>query len=554
MKNLRNRNQPVNADLVQVYLQSSWDIVTAVYAELDNIQTVADAINSGGFGDYLTAADIDTLAELNAILTDATLGDAADFATAAQGAKVDFLTVTQPVDLDQLEARVNDLDAAVVLRGTWDASSGTFPGSGTAQAGDSWIVNVAGTVDSVDFAVDDRIIAILDNASTNTFAGNWHKADYTDLVTSIAGLTGAITATALRTAINVEDGATADQTDAEIRAAVEAATDSNVFTDADHSKLDGIESAATADQTDAEIKTAYENLTTVVSQAEAEAGVATTVRLWTAERVAQAIAALGGRFGKFDATTDPTINDDTGDGYVIGSLWVNVTADTAWICLDNSSGAAVWTEITQAGGGGGGMTVTAVKTANYTASANEVVPVDTTGGAFTVTLPATPGRVIVMDIGKNCRANNLLIARNGNMIDGVASDFILDQDNGRVDFVDDAGNYVTHVIGTPDIVNLNDFTGFAGINAQTGTTYTFVDGDLSLCVTASNAAASTYSIPDGLAVAGETLSVLNIGAGTVTIDCPGTDTLASTANDLATGKAGTLLKTGTTTWWLIGGA
>ena len=35
--------------------------------------------------------------------------------------------------------------------------------------------------------------------------------------------------------------ATADQTDAEIRAAVEAATDSNVFTDADHTKLDGIE-------------------------------------------------------------------------------------------------------------------------------------------------------------------------------------------------------------------------------------------------------------------------------------------------------------------------
>jgi hypothetical protein len=36
---------------------------------------------------------------------------------------------------------------------------------------------------------------------------------------------------------SVESGATADQTNAEIRAAVEAATDSNVFTDADHTKL-----------------------------------------------------------------------------------------------------------------------------------------------------------------------------------------------------------------------------------------------------------------------------------------------------------------------------
>ena len=56
----------------------------------------------------------------------------------------------------------------------------------------------------------------------------------------------------------IETGATADQTNAEIRAAVEAATDSNVFTDADHTKLNGIETGATADQTNAEIKTAYE--------------------------------------------------------------------------------------------------------------------------------------------------------------------------------------------------------------------------------------------------------------------------------------------------------
>jgi len=46
----------------------------------------------------------------------------------------------------------------------------------------------------------------------------------------------------------IETNATADQTDAEIRAAVEAATDSNVFTNADHSKLNAIE--ASADVTD----------------------------------------------------------------------------------------------------------------------------------------------------------------------------------------------------------------------------------------------------------------------------------------------------------------
>ena len=56
----------------------------------------------------------------------------------------------------------------------------------------------------------------------------------------------------------IEASATADQSNAEIVAAVEAGTDSNTFTDADHSKLNAIEASATADQSNSEIKTAYE--------------------------------------------------------------------------------------------------------------------------------------------------------------------------------------------------------------------------------------------------------------------------------------------------------
>lgn len=112
---------------------------------------------------------------------------------AADGTKLDLITITQGVDLDAIETRVNSLDAAVVLRGTWDASSGSFPGGGTAQAGDSYIVSTGGTVDSVVFVQNDRIIAIADNASTTTFAANWFKADYTDAVLSVAGRTGAVT-------------------------------------------------------------------------------------------------------------------------------------------------------------------------------------------------------------------------------------------------------------------------------------------------------------------------------------------------------------------------
>jgi len=62
--------------------------------------------------------------------------------------------------------------------------------------------------------------------------------------TEVEGLTSA----EVLTALNVEAGATADQSNAEIVAAVEAGTDSNTFTDADHSKLNAIE--ASADVTD----------------------------------------------------------------------------------------------------------------------------------------------------------------------------------------------------------------------------------------------------------------------------------------------------------------
>ena len=55
-----------------------------------------------------------------------------------------------------------------------------------------------------------------------------------------------------------------------------------------------VEDGATADQSDAEIETAYNNQVSIVSQVEAEAGASTTPRRWTAQRVKQAIDALSG--------------------------------------------------------------------------------------------------------------------------------------------------------------------------------------------------------------------------------------------------------------------
>ena len=97
-------------------------------------------------------------------------------------------------------------------------------------------------------------------------------------------------------------------------------------------------------------------------------------------------------------------------------------------------------------------------------------------------------------------------------------------------------------------------SGFLDVNDQTGTTYTFVAGDLIECVIAFNGSASTYSIPDSLGSAGDTLNVYNKGAGTVTIDMAGTDTLNTADNDCAQYKAVTCLKIASTVWAVIGGS
>lgn len=45
-------------------------------------------------------------------------------------------------------------------------------------------------------------------------------------------------------------------------------------------------------------------------------------------------------------TTAPGSSDDSSAGYTTGIMWVDETADLAYICVDASVGAAVWVEIT----------------------------------------------------------------------------------------------------------------------------------------------------------------------------------------------------------------
>ena len=149
--------------------------------------------------------------------------------TTADETKLDYITVTQAVSLDQMETDIAALENGMVYKGDWDASSGSFPGGGSAQTGWFYYVSVAGTVNGIAFAVGDNIVATTDNASTSTYANNWSKHDQTDAVQAVVGLTGSIAKGSLLSALNVEDGA--DVTDTANVTSAGALMDSEVDAD-----------------------------------------------------------------------------------------------------------------------------------------------------------------------------------------------------------------------------------------------------------------------------------------------------------------------------------
>jgi len=84
------------------------------------------------------------------------------------------------------------------------------------------------------------------------------------------------------------------------------------------------------------------------------------------------------------------------------------------------------------------------KTANYTAADKQGVLADTSGGSFTVTLPATPAtgaQVVVADAGSAWGTNNLTVGRNGSTIGGLAENLVCDITGASVQLVYDGSTW-----------------------------------------------------------------------------------------------------------------
>jgi hypothetical protein len=160
--------------------------------------------------------------------------------------------------------------------------------------------------------------------------------------------------------------------------------------------------------------------------------------------------------GALTATREVTLGPNT-----VSKVWLieNATTGSQIITIKQGSGATVNVAngskvmiVTDGAGAGaavidastaGGVSYVA-KTANYTTANLEGVLADTSGGAFTITLPASPSvgdQVVIADAGASFGSNNLTVGRNGSTISGTAENLVLDITGVSVQFVYDGSTW-----------------------------------------------------------------------------------------------------------------
>jgi hypothetical protein len=226
--------------------------------------------------------------------------------------------------------------------------------------------------------------------------------------TKISDLTETTTADATAVVPLVVAGANRRSTVGNLPAAI-AGGARGLMSGADKTKLDGIE--ALADVTDAGNVAAAG----AVMDSDFAGSTVGVMRRTGAGTYAVLMDNLG-------ATAAPTVGDDSGDGYAVGSLWCDVTNDNVYVCIDASVGAAIWRAIVPQAVRDRSVS-SDVTLSNET---DEVVRVDSSGGNRQLTLP-DPARKRSFLIKKTSTGTNTttLVRFGSEQIEGASASYLL---------------------------------------------------------------------------------------------------------------------------------
>jgi hypothetical protein len=174
----------------------------------------------------------------------------------------------------------------------------------------------------------------------------------------------------------------------------------------------------------------------------------------------------------------PTIVDGSTNAFTItntGAATVN----------NNSPVFTTYTLNQSSSSSGGGLSLAAVQTANLTATAGYIYPINTSSGPVYVTLPASPvagQQISITDYAGTFSSNNCIINPNGGKISGSTSNVALSasREGTSIVYVDSTqgwlgyGNFVANPIGGPYIVSYLVVAGGGG--GATGVTTSYIGG------------------------------------------------------------------------------
>ena len=189
--------------------------------------------------------------------------------------------------------------------------------------------------------------------------------------------------------------------------------------------------------------------------------------------------ANGGVGGKNNVTNSiPTANDDSGDGYAPGSLWENSSTGRIYVCVGNTSGAAVWRELVQQDLAGTMITDVDINGGDIDGTDIGVASVGT--GAFS-TISAT-GNITGNLVGNSTGLHTGAVTGDvtGNITSSGTSTFgAIDVNGGAIDGTVIGANVLAAISGST-------ITGTSFVGPLTGTVAGNVTGNLAGNVTASS--------------------------------------------------------------------
>ena len=206
------------------------------------------------------------------------------------------------------------------------------------------------------------------------------------------------------------------------------------------------------------------------------------------------------------AVTPPTVSDDAGDGYGVGSLWVDTVADRAWVLVDPTSTSAVWVEVSV-------PTLQAVLDEGSTAvgsislDGSITIGADATGFKSLILWESAPGSepIGVADRGR------LYVADVG----GATELFYLDSAGNSVQLTEGGAlRAATSVFGQTGAVGIADAR--AAVETLAGTSDTLADADNGKVVRCTAGTTVTVTVNTGL-TPGTTVEYVQEGAGQVQV-------------------------------------